>query len=343
MTDLVAGGSRLTLARREGPAWAAVALANATREFPRLEPVLFEAREGSLPRPRLAHPSFYGSFDWHSAVEMHWVMARLLHLKLAGSCGPALADLLDRHLAPEAVEIEAGNLPRFECPYGYAWLLKLAEELELLEEPAYARWARALSPLAALAATALSRWLATSAYPVRHGLHQNTAFSCSLALGYARRHSAELETAIAEAVRRWFVGDRRCPAGYEPSGSDFLSPSLTEAALLAQLLAPEDFSAFLDGFLFDEAGELPSSLASPVVVSEGADWLGSHLHGLNLSRAHCLLQVAAALAPEDERRQQLEEAAGRSASASLGLVVGSDYVLEHWLVAYAVLYATEPP
>ncbi|MDT4899857.1 MAG: hypothetical protein QOJ78_787, partial [Pseudonocardiales bacterium] len=26
------------------------------------------------PRPREAHPAFYGCFDWHSAVEMHWAL-----------------------------------------------------------------------------------------------------------------------------------------------------------------------------------------------------------------------------------------------------------------------------
>lgn len=24
------------------------------------------------------HPAFYGSYDWHSCVEMHWVVVRLL-------------------------------------------------------------------------------------------------------------------------------------------------------------------------------------------------------------------------------------------------------------------------
>src|SRR6188474_543784 len=32
------------------------------------------------PRPHEAHPAFYGCFDWHSSVEMHWALIRLLRL-----------------------------------------------------------------------------------------------------------------------------------------------------------------------------------------------------------------------------------------------------------------------
>ncbi len=30
--------------------------------------------------PRLLHPAFYGSYDWHSSVHGHWMLVRLLHL-----------------------------------------------------------------------------------------------------------------------------------------------------------------------------------------------------------------------------------------------------------------------
>jgi len=31
------------------------------------------------PTPREAHPAFYGCFDWHSSVEMQWVLNPPLH------------------------------------------------------------------------------------------------------------------------------------------------------------------------------------------------------------------------------------------------------------------------
>ena len=61
--------------------WAAVAevaLANIEREYPHHEAWLQTGPGDGPRRPREAHPAFYGSFDWHACVEMHWVLVRLL-------------------------------------------------------------------------------------------------------------------------------------------------------------------------------------------------------------------------------------------------------------------------
>lgn len=59
--------------------------------------------------------------------------------------------------------------------------------------------------------------------------------------------------------------------------------------------------------------------------------------GFGLSRAWCMRRVADALPRDDARVLALRAAAQRHAEASLGAVVGSDYTVEHWLAAYAVL------
>ena len=47
------------------------------REFPnKLDQVL--TGPGDLASPRALHPIFYGSFDWHSSVRGHWLLARVL-------------------------------------------------------------------------------------------------------------------------------------------------------------------------------------------------------------------------------------------------------------------------
>src|SRR5262245_120493 len=56
---------------------AEVALANITREYPHVM-LHTMAGPGDRPQPRDIHPAFYGSFDWHSCVEMHWLLVRLL-------------------------------------------------------------------------------------------------------------------------------------------------------------------------------------------------------------------------------------------------------------------------
>src|SRR5205807_1840193 len=63
----------------DAAAYARVALTNVQREFP--SSLSYVATEPeTVTRPRDLHPAFYGSFDWHSCVEMHWVLVRLLRV-----------------------------------------------------------------------------------------------------------------------------------------------------------------------------------------------------------------------------------------------------------------------
>ena len=62
-----------TLAER----WAALALANVARPFPYKLDQLLRADADVLP-PRAIHPAFWGGYDWHSCVHMHWTLVRLL-------------------------------------------------------------------------------------------------------------------------------------------------------------------------------------------------------------------------------------------------------------------------
>lgn len=51
---------------------ARIALANVVREYPNHpQHVLGSALD--LHPPRALHPAFYGSYDWHSCVHMHWL------------------------------------------------------------------------------------------------------------------------------------------------------------------------------------------------------------------------------------------------------------------------------
>jgi hypothetical protein len=84
------------------------------------------------------------------------------------------------------------------------------------------------------------------------------------------------------------------------------------------------------------AGFLPDGVAlTPVVVGDASDGQTAHLHGLNLSRAWCLRRLAEAL---PQHREPLLTSAAEHAAAALPHVSGSDYMVEHWLAAYALLY-----
>jgi hypothetical protein len=285
--------------------------------------------DASSLRPRDLHPAFYGSFDWHSCVAMHWVLMRLLKL-FPDLPGAAEAhSVLDRHLSEQRLEREVAffSVPQndwIERPYGWGWYLRLAHEAA--GEP----WEPALRPLADLFGARYLEWLPKLTYPQRAGTHHNTAFALTLSLPYA---GAELRATIRETALRWYAHDQECPAAWEPSGADFLSPALTEAVLMREVLGGEEFSRWLEHFLPGLAAGEPRSLFDPVVVSDPTDGHIAHLHGLNLSRAWCLRLLSNAY-PE---ARVFADAVERHAQASLPFVTGSSYMLEHWLVAYAVL------
>ena len=301
-------------------AFARVALANTEREFPRSVTHLMKAPQEEL-APRKVHPAFFGSYDWHSAVHMHWLLVRVLHLYPMLPENGRIAAVLDAHLAQAALEAELAYLeahPLFERPYGWAWLLALQAEALRMK----ARWSRALQPLAAHVAQSMGNFLSGSPYPIRAGSHGNTAFACILALDYARASAdLPLEMEIRKAAKRWYGADRDAPLAYEPSLDDFLSPTLVEAALMQQVLPPPDFVPWLNRFLPSGIGPL----AEPPTVVDRSDAKQSHLDGLCLSRAWCLAALG------------LQDAAEANLAAAMPHVVGGDYVGEHWLASFAVL------
>jgi hypothetical protein len=198
-----------------------------------------------------------------------------------------------------------------------------------------------MEPLAAVLTDSFLRWLPKESYPVRSGLHSNSSFGLTLARPYARRQAASgqpsLRAAIEDAARRWYAADFGYPAAWEPSGHDFLSPALAEAELMARVLPAEDFPSWLAAFLPGLATGSPATLFTPVVVSDSSDGQIAHLHGLNLSRAWCFRRLAETLPPGDPRIPACVEGSRRHAEASLPHVVGDDYMVTHWLAAYAVL------
>jgi hypothetical protein len=201
------------------------------------------------PTPREAHPAFYGCYDWHSAVEMHWALARLLRHRPDQVPADARA-VLDAHFTHEALTAEAAYLearPAFSRPYGWGWVFTLTEELASWPDTDAQRWARSMTLPAEVLSDGLRRWLPLVDYPVRIGMHPNSAF----ALARAWRWSARVESlrdAIADAAHRWFMDDRDYPAAWEPSGADFLSPALTEAELMSMVLPDGEFAPWFERF-----------------------------------------------------------------------------------------------
>lgn len=281
--------------------------------------------------PREMHPVFYGSFDWHSCVHSHWLLARILRRYPNGPAAPAIRAHFDAALMPEAVANEVAYLAAptargFKRPYGWGWLLKLAAELELLPEP---RWAIALDPLARVFARRWTDFLPLATYPVRVGTHFNTAFGLLMAADWAETADPALFDLLQQTAWRWYGADRDCPAWGEPSGDDFLSGTLIEAACMRRLLPAERFAPWFQAFLPILAKGQPAVLFKPAIVTDRTDGKLAHLDGLNLSRAWCLRTLA------DDAPIVLA-AADAHLAAGLPYIVG-DYMGEHWLASFAAL------
>jgi hypothetical protein len=338
--------TRLALLRERAADYVDIALRNIQREFPHM-PHYIATGPGPYPSHRELHPTFFGCFDWHSCVEMYWVAIRLMRLFPDAVNDRNARDTISSLLTPEHIATEVAFFTNphhgsLERPYGWGWLLTLADELERWEsDPDAEGWAATLRPLADELAGKLIAWLPRLTYPQRIGMHANTAFGLLRSLDFADSRAdkgdGRLRDAIEEAARRFFAHDLDYPAHYEPSGADFLSAALAEAELMSRLLERDAFSTWLEGFLPGLGDGQPVSLFTPAIVLDESDGQLAHLAGLNLSRGASFVAIAACLPDDDSRIPRLLDAAERHGAASLPSVSGSDYMVEHWLAAYATL------
>ncbi|MDI3288508.1 DUF2891 domain-containing protein [Polyangium sp. 15x6] len=317
--------------------FARLALGHVTRPYPYKLDHVMAGDEDVLP-PRVLHPIFHGSFDWHSCVHGYWLLARLSRRFPDMAPAVEIRALFDRMLTPDNVAGELAYLARpeskgFERPYGWAWLLMLGAELERHEGTSHRE---VLRPLACAFAQRFKVFLPKATYPIRTGTHFNTAFALALASEYAEVvNDHELARLIEATARGWYSADADAPA-WEPSGDDFLSPTLVEAECMRRLLPADEFRPWFARFLPRAAARMPECLFEPAIVSDRSDGKIAHLDGLNLSRAWCFRSIAGSLPADDPVRAVAFSAADEHLAAGLAHVAG-DYMGEHWLATFALL------
>ena len=292
--------------------------------------------------PSEMHPAFYGCFDWHSSVHGHWMLVRILklfpNLPEAAQIRKALNDNLSaENILKEVEYYNQEGRKSFERTYGWAWLLKLAEELHDWDDADGMVWEKNLIPLTERIIKSYSDFLPKQVYPVRTGVHPNTAFGISFALDYAKKvQNKVFEELLIERSKFYYQNDKNGPALWEPGGEDFLSPVLVEADLMRRVLNQQEFTKwvhqFLPGFLNNEY----SNLLNPAIVSDREDPKGVHLDGLNLSRAWCMLSISNALPKDDPLKNILLKAANTHSESALSNVATGNYEGEHWLASFAV-------
>ena len=291
--------------------------------------------------PSQLHPVFYGSFDWHSSVHGHWMLVRVLRSFPVSKNTDEIVRTLDNSFQLEKMKAEAEyftkyeNARIFERTYGWAWLLKLDNELMEWNHPKAREWHRALQPLTEVIVNLWKAYLPKQTYPDRTGVHPNSAFALDFALEWARtKKDADFEKALIEKALKFYGTEQNTPAHLEPNGSDFFSPSLQIASLMSKIYSQKEFVKWYDKFLtkngFANLCEIP-------VVSDLSDYQTVHLVGLSFSRAWCMNDIVKALPDKNKNKKLLQETANILTYNALPLLFAGNYGGDHWLASFALM------
>src|SRR5262249_27172676 len=171
--------------------------------------------------------AFWGCSDWHSAVGSTWVTVRLLKSYPNSALRELAREKLNAHLGKSNLEGEvdffrataaainpipsASQTGLFERPYGFAWLLELAQEVRAWPDSQSQRWSSNVAPLASWMADSLGAYLSKLVEPVRGGAQANTALSMTLALDYTDvAGDAKLRRTIVSTARKFYLTDTTC-------------------------------------------------------------------------------------------------------------------------------------
>ena len=286
-------------------------------------------------------PSFYGCWDWHSAVHGHWAMVKILKDYPEIMDKDVILSKLDKNLSKENLNKEYQFFKQdfakgFERTYGWAWLMKLYSELVSWDNDKAQKWANNMKPLVDLLSKRTILFLDKLSTPLRPGTHANTAFSFSLMIEYSiLANDKLLFNKIKEYSIKNFLGDINCPVQYEPSGTDFLSPCLAEAALMSQILEKREFNDWLYKFLpsFDEVSF--GNIINPPEVLDPEDPGIGHLIGLMFHRAWTLKDIAMKL-EKNSNKNLLLKIAKKHSEEGYNIMFESGYGGEHWLATFAI-------
>ena len=290
--------------------------------------------------PSQLHPSFYGCLDWHSSVHGHWMLVKLLKQFPKIKDKDKIIKILENSFQVEKLKIEAKYFTKykttktFERTYGWAWVLKLDQELLTWDDPNAKKWHKNLQPLTSEVVRLWLDFLPKQTYPNRTGVHPNTAFGLCFALDWAVATKNEaFEMAIISKANQFYYYQKDAPAYLEPDGSDFLSPNLEIADLMRRIMSPKEFEIWFTKFL--NKTSINNLLKMPV-VSDRTDFQIVHLDGLSLSRAWCLKSIASAFSSKNPLKAKFEKTSNLFLAKTLPNVTSGNYGGDHWLASFAV-------
>ncbi len=314
------------------------------QEYPNKTAHVINTEKDAILTPKQLHPSFYGCFDWHSSVHGHWMLVRLLRTVPDLENKDKIISILDKSFSPEKIKEEAFYFTKyqvaqnFERTYGWAWILKLDEELARWNHPKAKIWHQSLKPLTEEILRLWKAYFPKQTYPNRTGVHPNTAFAMSFAIDWARQvGDKSFEKELSEKAKIFYLNNVKTPAYLEPDGSDFFSPSLEIAELMSRILAQKEFEKWLN--LFYEKRSLENIEQIPI-ISDVNDYQTVHLVGLSFSKAWAMKNIINALPEKNSIRKQFEKSREKFIENSLPIIFQGNYGGDHWLASFAVYALT---
>ena len=310
------------------------------KKFPYKIGFRFDGEDWVRPHFELT-PSFYGCWDWHSAVHGHWAMVKVIKdfpniPKKEIILNKLKSNLSKKNLNKEYEFFQNDFAKGFERTYGWAWLMKLYSELLSWDNENAQEWASNLKPLVELLSERTITFLDKLSTPLRPGTHANTAFSFSLMIEYALiANDTNLYNKIKDYSIKNFSFDTNCPVSYEPSGTDFLSPCLAEAALMSSILEKKEFNKWFKTFIPSLKEPEFNNIINPPIVLDPKDPGIGHLIGLMFHRAWTLKEIANKLNKKSEKTFLLQISDLHS-KKGYDIMFESGYGGEHWLATFAL-------
>lgn len=335
--------SAIEISRERALSLSRMPLSCIEQEWPNKTSHMSDSADDHRLLPSEIHPVFFGCLDWHSSVHGHWLLVKILKQFPDIENRDSIIGLLDKSFRTEKMVEEAAYFTKyiggktFERTYGWAWLLKLDEELLLWNDPLARKWHKTLQPLTNTIVKLWKDFLPKQTYPNRTGVHPNTAFGLAFAIDYARATGdMQFEEMIRKKALSFYADNKKVAAYFEPDGSDFFSPSLLVADLMRRIMTQDDFSKWFDKYLDKRSLERLTTLAE---VSDRTDYQIVHLDGLAFSRAWCMKGIAGHL-KNKKKAEMLRQTANRFIESALPQISHSNYGGSHWLASFA-LYALQ--
>jgi len=177
-----------------------------------------------------AHAGFYGCYDLpflgSTVTGCSPGLARLFpEAEFASAARAALAlSLTPENIAAESPTCAGRGGTSFERPYGLRVVAATISGTARLGRSQVAFGPSARAARGRIGA-AHRGWLPKLQYPIRSGEHSQTAFAFGLIADWTQvRGDVGIARLLENRSRIYYLGDRDCALGYEPSGEDFLSP-----------------------------------------------------------------------------------------------------------------------